>query len=282
MGNIIKITNMKKLAVIALAALVLLAPSCKNQNKKTAQEAEPVDLSSQEAILKADLQVNLENLMESAKKMKPLPFVSASKEGKITLSNKEKAVKPDFLLNGAVVNDLVTLSQKYRACAMLGADLVVANLYEMPATDIKDGIAKALVDISDPALEIFAATPWGSTEDASLALEALLKDEYEADRANFFWESAAASMVEQLYIVTRDIDKFMPMFDDESAADVTFNFICVHEGIMSLMDVYPELQSLNTVMEPLYVINAISAEQLKEQLTTLKGSIEGAREALLK
>lgn len=165
---------------------------------------------------------------------------------------------------------------------MLGADLVVANLYEMPANDIKEGISKLLVDISDPALDVFAQTPWGTTEDASVAVSALLEDEYAADRANFFWESAAASMVEQLYVVTRDIDKFMPMFDDEAATDVTFNFICVHQGIISLMDVYPELQSLNTVMEPLYVINAISAAQLKEQLTTLKGSIEGARAALLK
>ena len=273
---------MKKAAVIFLSLAVLLMPSCKNQNKKAeSQNKETPELNTKEDIVAEELKVDLENLMESAKKMKPIPLATAEKDGKISLTKKEKMVKPDYLIDPAAASDLVTLSQKYRAVAMLGTDLTVANLYEMPATDYKNAIAKLLVDINDPALDIFAQTPWTSMDDVAAAMTSLVEDEYAAERPNFFWESAAASMIEQLFVVTRDIDKFMPMFDDQSAADVTFNFICVHEGIKSMVELYPEMESLNAVLEPLYVINAISVDQLKEQLTSLKGDIEAARATLL-
>jgi hypothetical protein len=42
------------------------------------------------------------------------------------------------------------------------------------------------------------------------------------------------------------------------------------------------MESLNTALEPLYVINAISVDQLKSQLTELKGEIKAVREYLLK
>ena len=71
------------------------------------------------------------------------------------------------------------------------------------------------------------------------------------------------------------------MFDDESASEVTYNFVCVHEGIRSLIEFYPEMESLNTILDPLYVINAINVEQLKAQLIELKGEIEVIRTALL-
>ena len=41
------------------------------------------------------------------------------------------------------------------------------------------------------------------------------------------------------------------------------------------------MESLNTILDPLYVINAINVEQLKAQLIELKGEIEVIRTALL-
>ena len=272
---------MKRITVLALAIAMICLPSCKN-NKKTTTDTTAAELASKEQIAEATLSVDVQNLMESAKKIKAAPFVSASKDGRINLTAKEKMVKPDYLLNPAAASKLVTLSQKYRYTSMLATDLVIANLYEMNTNDIREAIAKLLVDINDNGFTDFANTPWEDLEGASDAMKFLVEEEYEAGRETYYWEAVAASLVEQIYIVTRNIDKFMPMFTDEAAADVTYNFVCVHDGLTSLVQQNEEMASLNEALAPLYVINAISTQQLKDQLTSLKSDIEKARLAILK
>lgn len=273
---------MKKFAVIALALAMVAIPSCKNQNKKAAESSAKKEISQKEQYATEDLKINIENLIASAKQMKPVPFASKEEGGKITLTTKEKMVKPDYLLEFSAANDLVTLSQKYRAIAMYAVDEMIAKLYEMPTSEYTSTEAKLLLDINDSALKAFADADKSTNEATQAAIAALVDAEYDANRANFLWETVAASLVEQIYILTQNIDKFLPMFDDQTASDITFNFICVHEGIMSMMEFYPELESLNSAMLPLYVINAINVEQLKNQLTELKGEIEAVRYILLK
>lgn len=274
---------MKKFTVILLAALLVAVPSCKNQNKTQGQNKD-VDLSSKENIVSEELKVDVANLVESAKKMKRMPFAEKTADGKFALSEKEKMVKPDYLINPSIANDLVTLSQKYRTVAMLGIDIMIANIYGMPNTDYKEAVSKLLVDINDPALTDYAGLDWSlvAPEEESEYLAEFIDEEYEQGRPQFFWEGVASSLVEQLYICTRDVDKFMPMFTDQVAADVTYNFVCVHEGLIQMIKLYPEMEGLNTALEPLYVINAISVAQLREQLLQLKGDIEAARAYLLK
>lgn len=273
---------MKRLSVILLAAMLIAIPSCKNQKK--AQETKDLDLSTAENIVSEELKVDVANLVESAKKMKRMPFAEKTTDGKFALTEKEKMVKPDYLISPSKANDLVTLSQKYRTVAMLGIDIMITNIYGIPNTDYKEAVSKLLVDINDPALTDYAGLDWSlvTPEEESEYLSEFIDEEYEQGRPQFFWEGVAASLVEQLYICTRDVDKFMPMFTDQVAADVTYNFVCVHEGLIQMIKLYPEMEGLNTALEPLYVINAISVAQLKEQLLQLKGDIEAARAYLLK
>lgn len=277
---------MKKLTVIVLALAMVILPSCKNQGKKAAENAETPDLSTKEAIINEEVKAEMNALLESIKQMKGVPFAAKDKNGKIVLTEKEKKVKPDYLLDPAAVNNAVTLQQKYRLGGVLAVDLLLSNAYDMPGTELKEALAKLLVDVDDEAFTIFASTPWvdenGNYDETQTALSDLAEAEFEAGRANFFWETTAASLVEQVYILTRNIDLFLQMFDDQTAADVTFNFVCLHEGMTKMIEFYPEMSSLNEVLEPLYVINAMDKAQLKDQLTELKGSIETARAALLK
>jgi len=234
------------------------------------------DEINQEAV-----KVEFENLKAATAKIKMAPFVSSSQDGRFVLTEKEKMVKPDYLINPAIVGKLTTLSQKYHATAMLAADLVIADLYEMPTVDIKEAIAKLLLDINDEAFTNFANTPWIDLESASYAFQYLIEDEYAAGRQNLFWDALAASLVEQLYIMTRNIDKFMPMFTDEAVEEFTFNFICLHEGLVTMADTNEEMSSLHKVLEPLYSINATTVSQFRMQLTTLGNEIANCRKYLL-
>lgn len=273
---------MKKATVILLAIAMLAIPSCKNANNKKAENeaAEAAAVSEKEQLVTEELKVNLQNLVESTKQMKSLPFIY-SVNGTLKLSDKEKMVKPDYLIDPAATNDLVTLSQKYRAVAMLSIDKVIAKLYDMPTDDMEAALARISVDVNDEALKDFSEKVQAN-KGAGDAISEFCDKEIEAGRANFFWESTAAGLVEQVYVLTMNMDKFLPMFDDQAAADVTYNFVCVHDGIMKMIEFYPEMESLNAALLPLYVINAINVEQLKAQLIELKGEIEVVRALLLK
>lgn len=274
---------MKKVTVILLAFAMLAIPSCKNANnnkKAESKEVETKEISQKEQMVTEELKVNLQNLVESTKQMKSVPFIY-NVNGTIKLSDKEKMVKPDYLVDPASTNDLVTLSQKYRAVAMLSIDKVVAKLYDMPTDDMEAALAKIAVEVNDAALKDFSEKIQAN-QGAGDAISEFCDREIEAGRANFFWEATAAGLVEQVYILTKNMDKFLPMFDDQSAADVTYNFVCVHDGIMKMMEFYPEMESLNSALLPLYVINAINVDQLRDQLIELKGEIEVVRAFLLK
>lgn len=276
---------MKKVLYAVLAiAVILSAASCKNNKKQQAQEAEAVDYSQEtaEKMLADEINVDLANLVESAKKIKPVAFLKTQKDGKLVLTDKEKKVKPTYLLAPEAANDLVTLSQKYRAVGMLTSDKIIAELYEMPTTVFNEAIFALLKDINDPALECFFTLPPMDIETNREAFAQFVDDEYAEGRINFFWEGIAALTVEQVYILSQNIDKFLPAFTDETAADITYNFVCLHDGLTKTVNASPEMESLNDILKPLYVINAITVDELKGQLLQVKDEIAVAREQLLK
>ena len=272
---------MKKVfTILSIAVMVFAVSSCKNKNKNT-QEAPDYSNATEQELVSETLEADMANLIESAKQIKSVPFLQAKKDGKITLSDKEKMVKPEYLLDAKIGSGLVTLSQKYRAIGMLTSDKSIAELYDMPVTDYNEVIFKLLTDINDPALTEFYTLPSMDIESNKDAFKVFVDDEYAAGRINYFWEGVTAGLVEQLFILTRDVDKFMPMFTDELASEITFNFVCVHDGLTKTVNATPEMASLNDILTPLYVINAITAEELRGQLMQVKGDIEAARAALL-
>lgn len=275
---------MKKISILVLAAALVLVPSCKNNNKanKTQQTGIDYGEATIDQLTSEELKADMAMLIESAKKIKMVPFAKANSEGKIVLTEKEKMVKPDFLISPDAAKGLVTLSQKYRAIGMLTSDKSIAELYSMSVADYNKNIFKLLTDINDPALTDFYTLPSLDIESNREAFSIFVDEEYEAGRINYFWEGVSAGMVEQIYILTRDVDKFMPMFTDGLASEITFNFVCLHDGLTKTVNASPEMESLNEILEPLYVINAITVEELRSQLVSVKGDIEVAREKLLK
>jgi len=272
---------MKQLTFIILAMAVLVLPSCKctSNNNAESSDTKAAEISGKEQMITEELKVNLQNLVESTKKMKPV-LIFKNVNGSLQLVEKEKMVKPDYLIDPASINGLVTLSQKYRAVAMLSIDKKVAQLYDMPVDEIDAAMAKVAVDINDPALKEFSDNIF-SGQEVGEGISKFCQAEFDAERSVLCWEAISAGLVEQVFILTKNMDKFLPMFDDEAASDVTYNFVCVHDGIMKLMEFYPELESLNSIMLPLYVINAVSVDQLRDQLIELKGEIEVIRALLL-
>lgn len=277
----ININYMKRLSFLLVVFSIVLFSACGNNQgkKKTTKEATKT-VSVQEQYISADLKIKLDSLVSSLSKLRMIPIFADANNGKITLTEKEKKVKPDYLLPISKSKEAVTLSQKYRAVMMYRIDKAIAQLYEMPTEDYDQTIAKLIININNPAFTQDLSAKEDKNEIKNVITE-VYNEELKNGTVNFFWEVAAVGIIEQLYILVNNIDKFIVCFDDQAAADVSYGFILVHEGIMSLIPYHPEMKELNIVLEPLYVINAVNVKQLRDQLMQLKGEITVIRNGLL-
>ena len=265
---------MKKLTILALAAIVFAA--C-GGNKSANNEAETDTLKSfEQEQIEASIKMHFDSIAAEFSKMEQPGFVKESKDG-IQLTKEEKQVKPTYLLNAAVADEATTLAEKYRVLSALNIDKRIAALYEMPVEDYDKAITKLVADIDDPSFK--------AIEDPNTIFEtssALYDAMNENGRINYFWQIASAALVEQLYIVSQNKDKFLSTFTDETAANVTFRIILILDAANRLSQYDPDIKTVASVMTPLEHLNATSVDELKAQIDDMKAEIEAARKALVK
>jgi len=131
----------------------------------------------------------------------------------LELTDAEKMVKPDYLLNPSVASTLVTKSQKVNALAMYIVDKGVRMLFDMPLDETNDAIAKLVTEINHPIdLEFL-------TSDATVAEE--IKREYDVCKERgdlaYFWQFHYAFMTEVSYIIAQDPNLFFSKITDEQS-----------------------------------------------------------------
>jgi hypothetical protein len=266
---------MKKLSILAVAFAALTFAAC--GGKKTTDNVEGQDSvkSFEQEQIEASIKMHFDSLASELGKLKQLPVVQ--KDGVIKLTDAEKQVKPDYLLDPATAENAATLSEKYRMISALGVDKRIAQMYEMPTEDYEKAITKLVADINDPSFK--------DVENSSSIFETTQKlyDSMNANaRINYFWQLAATSLVEELYIMNQNADKFITAFDDESASNVTYRIALLIDAVDRLASYDPEIEPVAEAIAPLSVLNAISVDQLKSQLAEAKDQIVAARTALTK
>lgn len=268
-------------SILSVAVIALLA-SCNGGNNQQTQQAETEEVKSfEQEQIEAGIKVQIDSLAALYNSKQDIPFMAALKKGELLLSDEEKQVKPDYLIDPASTNELTTFSQKYRAVAVLSIDKYLAKLHDMSVEDYDAAIARLIVDINDPAYDTFVKGMDGDST-RSVTMTEFYDAEDEAGRLNFFWESAAAALVEQTYAITLHPDEFLACFTDEDAQDFTFRIILILNGLDHLQSYAPELKELCVAVKPLEELNAISVDQLREQVDAMKDKIAVVRNSLLK
>ncbi len=265
---------MKKLTILALAAIVFAA--C-GGNKSANTEAETDTLKSfEQEQIEASIKMHFDSIAAEFSKMEQPKFVKETKDG-ITLTKEEKQVKPNYLLAPAIADEATTLAEKYRIISALSVDKRIANLYEMPVEDYEKAITKLAADIDDPSFKVIDNA--GSLFETSSELYDAMNQN---GRINYFWQIASAALVEQLYVVSQNKEKFLSTFTDETAANVTFRIILILDATNRLSQYDPEIQPIATALAPLEHLNATTVDELKAQVDDMNDEIKAAREALVK
>ncbi|MBQ0103465.1 MAG: hypothetical protein KBS99_04745 [Prevotellaceae bacterium] len=274
---------MKKAILISLAAVAMLA-SCTGNKQKAADETTVEEQKSfEQAQIESYIKVQVDSLASEFSKMDFSSSLTRSlQEGRIILSEESKAVAPEYLIDPAVTNDLVTLSQKYRAVAVLSADKLIAEAYDKPVDEYDAALKKLVADIDDSAFKNLVDGDEAGKSHEEL-ITAFYNDEDANGRINFFWETTTALLVEELYILSEDTNnEFISAFDDAAADNVTYRIALFQNALESLKEYCPEISQLCESIKPLQRLNAVSAEQFKQQVSEMHKDIKTIREDLLK
>ncbi len=268
---------MKKISVLAVAFAAVAFAAC--GGKKSAQTEEVVDSlkSFEQQQIEASIKMNIDSLATEIGKLQIAPFLQSDGNGGLKLTKEELQVKPDYLLDAAVAENATVLSEKYRLLSALDIDRRAAKLYEMPVEDYDKAITKLAADINDPSFKILEG---GAS--VSETTQALYDEMEKNGRLNYFWQLAASSLVEQLYLANQNSDKFLSTFTDEAAANTTFRVVLVLDAVKRLSEYDDEIKPVADALAPLEVLNATTVTELKAQLAEAKDKIVAAREALIK
>ena len=267
---------MKKLSIFAAVLAALAFTACGgNKGAQTAAESDSLKSFEQEQV-EAKIKMELDSLAAEVGKLKNLPFMETGDKG-LKLTDQEKKVKPTYLLDPAIAENATTLAEKYRLLSALSVDKNIAALYDMPTDAYEAAISKLAADINDPSFK--------AIENASTLFETsttLYDAMSENGRINYFWQLASAALVEQLYVVEKNSDKFLSVFDDNAAANVSFRIVLILDAVNRLAQYDPEVKPIAEALAPLDVLNATTVAELKNQLGEADEKIEAARKALVK
>lgn len=267
---------MKKLSILAATFAAIVFAACGNKTAQNAESADSVKSFEQEQI-EASIKMHFDSLASEIGKLKMVPFLQSDGNGGIKLTKEELQVKPDYLLDPAVAENATVLSEKYRLLSALDIDRRTAKLYEMPTEDYDKAITKLAADINDPSFKILENE--GSVSETTQTLY----NEMEANgRLNYFWQLAASSLVEQLFLANQNSDKYLSTFTDEAAASTTFRVVLILDALKRLSLYDPEIAPVSEALNPLEVLNATTVSELKDQLAEAKDKINAARAALIK
>ena len=265
---------MKKLSFFAVVVAAIAFAACGgNKTVQPAEESDSLKAFEQQQI-EAAIKMNVDSLASAMARLKKLPVTE--KNGVIVLTDEEKLVKPDYLLNLSVADETMTLSEEYRVLTALQVDREIADLYGLDLADYDKAIAKVAADINDPSFKVLdnELTVYENSQKLYDAMN-------ENERINFFWQIVSASLVEQLYIISQNSEKFLAAFDDQAASDVSLRIVLIQDALNRLTEYDPELVPVAETLEPLTVINAITVDELKAQLAEVKDEITEARQALI-
>ncbi|MBP5514918.1 MAG: hypothetical protein J6Y04_09120 [Bacteroidaceae bacterium] len=266
---------MKKISIFAVALAAMTFAACGGNKSANTEEQAPEKSFEQEQV-EAKIKLELDSLSAELGRLDKVPFLQEGENG-LQLTEEEKQVKPDYLLSPSVAENATTLAEKYRALAALCVDKQIASMYDMPTDEYEAAISKLAADIDDPSFkEIDNVANIHETSQK-------LYDAMNANgRINYFWQMVAGSLIEEFYVASQNSDKFVTVFDDESAAAITFRIVLLNEATTRLASYDPEFETVAKVAEALEPLDAITVDQLKAQLEETKEKVAETRNELIK
>jgi len=214
-----------------IAALTIV--SCKNQNRTSQASREELEELKQEL---TDSVLNAIDELESSYEALSNNTVSIPT---LTLSEEEMRIKPKYLLEPSIVNDLVTTYQKLNALAIFVVELNVRKAYGMPVEEVKGVIAKLAMELNHPiGLDLL-------TSESTMSEK--ISAEYSKCKENgeliYFWKFQGAILAEINFLFAQDPDIYFSRLTDQGwQSQIQMNMYVV-DAMKELAPYDPEIAS---------------------------------------
>jgi len=185
----------RTLTLIACVAVCCsMMASCKNANTA---EPTPEEIQAQKVALADSALAEIDSLAEQY-------FDATSKSFRISameLTDGEKLVKPDYLLEPSVAATFVTKVQKVNALAIYSMELGVRKIYDMPQEETREVVARLAAELNHP-IDVGLDT----------TIVVKIKSEYEKCKERgdlaYFWQFQYALVTEISYILAHNPDLY--------------------------------------------------------------------------
>jgi len=191
------------LALVAICSAMMV--SCKN-TKTT--EPTPEEIQAQKVALADSVLAQIDAINEDFQKASEESFLLRN----FILTEEEKMVKPDYLLDPSFASTLVTKSQKVNALGIYLADMMVRIIYDLPKEEAKEVIAQLAIELNHPIEADFIT-------DSKIPASEKIKREYEECRKCgdlvYFWQLQHAVNTEIAYILAQNPELFFSKITEE-------------------------------------------------------------------
>lgn len=258
---------MKKYYVfIALALVAGMTVSCKNNAKKAAEATEEV-ADVVEIALSDEVMASIDGLAQKVTDENGIINVASIISENLT--EEEKLVKPDYLLEAEDVQNLVNRSQRIGALAILVIERPIRQAYEMPIEATDEAIVSLIVGLNHPI----------SFEDRDLTPAEKVKKTYEACKergdVQYFWEFTMAVENELVYLIANNADKVYGAISEEQRSAAHSRYMAVVEAIKELAE-YDE-----GIAAALQNWEASIPVEKEEDLDAAFSSVESAKQTIV-
>jgi len=193
------------IALAMVAALTMV--SCKNNKKTQSQEPTQEEVQEMKQALADSVLAEIDAIVDEY----CIAFENDFRFRGFELTEAEKLIKPDYLLDPSVSNELITKSQKINAIAFYMVDLGVRILYDMPVDEAKETIAKLASDVNIP-IDL-------NDYDINIPRSERTRNQYnmlkENEEVTYFWQFHNAAIKETYYIIVQNPELFFSKITEE-------------------------------------------------------------------
>jgi len=246
------------LTMIATLSMV----SCKNNKKTESQEPTLEEVKGMKQALADTVLAKIDEFAEQYCNANTGIFEN------MKLTDKEKMVKPDYLLNPLVADNLVTKSQKISALALYVTDIAVCKVYDMPYDELKESAIKLAADLNVP----FDMEYTTGNEPVSEKIKTTYDTCKERGDLALFWQFEYAFVTECIYLLSQNPELFLSKITDEQWQSWA---VVKQTGLAAIDELAKYDEEMAQVME-FRKKNGIVASD--EEINRMNQSIDAARQ----
>ena len=230
---------MKKYCLfIALAMVAGMTVSCKN-NKKAEADAEVVEVTK--TILADDVLATIDELAKTysneSNNFDVPEFITSY------LSEEEKMIRPDYLLDPAKTSELITKSQKVAALAILCSEKPIRSAYGMPVEDSEEAIARLVAELNHP-LSVDELKDLKPSE----GIRRFYESSKESGELAYFWQLNSAFMTEFLFLIVNNPEPVLNNLTDEQWSLFKERYESCLQAVRVLAEYDEEIASVLSIM----------------------------------